>query len=184
MKRAFDVVASLVALVVLAPLLASVALAVAADSGFPVLFRQQRIGRGGRPFNMLKFRSMVVHAAARGPHYTLAGDPRITRVGRLLRRTSLDELPQLFNVLRGDMSLVGPRPDVPAQQGDYRPEDWSLRCSVRPGLTGLAQATLRSAATPQQRLAADLAYVRDPSLSLDLKILWWTLRRLGGAGAN
>jgi len=79
---------------------------------------------------------------------------------------------------------VGPRPDVPAQEADYRPQDWNLRCSVRPGLTGLAQATLRSEATPEQRLAADLGYVRDASLALDLKILWWTLRRLGGAGAN
>jgi lipopolysaccharide/colanic/teichoic acid biosynthesis glycosyltransferase len=84
-------------------------------------------------------------------------------VGRFLRRSSIDELPQLLNVLRGDMSLVGPRPDVPAQQALYRPDDWALRCSVRPGITGLAQATMRSEATPEQRLAADLDYVRGPA---------------------
>jgi len=184
MKRAFDVVVALLALVLLSPLMLGAALAVAMQCGRPVLFRQQRVGLGGRTFEMLKFRSMVREAANVGPHYTAGDDPRITRVGRFLRRTSLDELPQLLNVLRGDMSLVGPRPDLPVQAADYRAEDWALRCSVRPGLTGLAQATLRSQATPEQRLAADLAYVRRPTLAADLRILLLTVRRLGGAGAN
>lgn len=184
MKRLFDVVVALLALVLSSPLLLGAAVAVLLESGRPVLFRQQRVGLGGRPFEMLKFRSMVRDAAACGPYFTAGDDPRITRVGRFLRRTSIDELPQLLNVLRGDMSLVGPRPDLPVQARDYRPEDWALRCSVRPGLTGLAQATLRSQATPQQRLAADLAYVRRPTLAADLRILLLTLRRLGGAGAN
>ncbi|TFZ02442.1 sugar transferase [Ramlibacter henchirensis] len=184
MKRLFDVVVALFALVLLSPLLLGAALAIVLESGRPVLFRQQRVGLGGRTFEMLKFRSMVTDAAARGPHFTSDGDPRITRVGRFLRRSSIDELPQLFNVLRGDMSLVGPRPDLPVQARDYRPEDWALRCSVRPGLTGLAQATLRSQATPEQRLAADLAYVQRATLAADLRILLLTLRRLGGAGAN
>ncbi|HEY1226814.1 MAG TPA: sugar transferase [Ramlibacter sp.] len=184
MKRLLDVVLALVALVLLSPVLLAAAAAVAAETGRPVLFRQQRVGQGGRTFGMFKFRSMVKDAAAIGPFFTSGNDPRITRVGRVLRRTSIDELPQLFNVLRGDMSLVGPRPDLPVQAGDYRPEDWALRCTVRPGLTGLAQATLRSQATPEQRLAADLAYVRRPTLAADLRILLLTVRRLGGAGAN
>jgi lipopolysaccharide/colanic/teichoic acid biosynthesis glycosyltransferase len=184
MKRLLDLVLATVALVLLSPVLLGAALAVALESGFPVLFRQQRMGRNGRPFGMYKFRSMVRNAAAIGPYYTSGDDPRITRVGRFLRRSSIDELPQLLNVLKGDMSLVGPRPDLPVQEALYRPEDWALRCSVRPGITGLAQALLRSDGTPQERLALDLRYVREQGLWLDLRILWWTLGRLGGKGAN
>jgi lipopolysaccharide/colanic/teichoic acid biosynthesis glycosyltransferase len=183
-KRALDFVASLVALLLLSPVLAATALAVMLEGGRPVLFRQVRVGQGGREFGMYKFRSMVTNAAAIGPYHTSADDPRITRVGRFIRRTSLDELPQLFNVLLGDMSLVGPRPDVPAQRALYAPADWDLRCSVRPGITGLAQARLRSAATESQRLALDLQYVREHGLWLDLRIVFWTLGRLTGRGSN
>ena len=184
MKRLVDVAVSLLALLLLSPVLLGVALAVALESGFPVLFKQQRVGRGDREFGLYKFRSMVKNAAAIGPYHTASDDPRITRSGRFIRRTSLDELPQLFNVLKGEMSLVGPRPDVPAQRALYTPQDWQARCSVRPGITGLAQAKLRSEATPQQRLELDLRYVREHSLALDLRILWWTLGRLTGKGAN
>jgi lipopolysaccharide/colanic/teichoic acid biosynthesis glycosyltransferase len=184
MKRGLDIAVSLLALLALAPLLLASALAVALDSGRPVLFRQTRVGLHGRPFGMFKFRSMVKDADRTGPYFTRAHDSRITRVGRWLRRTSLDELPQLFNVLTGDMSLVGPRPDLPAQRSRYTEADWAQRCSVRPGITGLAQALYRSDCTEAQRLAADLRYVREHSLWLDLKIGWWTLRRLGGRGAN
>jgi lipopolysaccharide/colanic/teichoic acid biosynthesis glycosyltransferase len=116
MKRAFDVVVSLVALVVLSPLLAAAAIAILLESGRPVFFKQTRLGLGGREFKMYKFRSMVKDAALIGPWHTIGDDPRITRVGRFLRRTSIDELPQLLNVVVGDMSIVGPRPDVPAQR--------------------------------------------------------------------
>jgi len=184
MKRLFDLLVSLLALLALWPVLALTALAVLAESGWPLLFRQVRVGRGEQEFAMYKFRSMVPDAAARGPYFTSGDDPRITRVGRFIRRTSLDELPQLFNVLMGDMSLVGPRPDLPAQRSLYRREDWELRCSVRPGITGLAQAVLRSEATPEQRLALDLQYCRAPSLGADLRILWLTLGRLTGKGSN
>jgi lipopolysaccharide/colanic/teichoic acid biosynthesis glycosyltransferase len=183
-KRLIDCVVSLGALLVLSPVLVGTAVAVMLESGRPVLFRQVRMGLGGREFGMYKFRSMVQDAAATGPYHTRADDPRITRVGRWIRRTSLDELPQLLNVLIGDMSLVGPRPDVPAQRALYAPVDWALRCSVRPGITGLAQATLRSAATESQRLALDLQYVRERSLWLDLRIVGWTLGRLSGQGSN
>ena len=184
MKRAMDIVLSLVALCALSPLLLAAALTIAVETGLPVLFRQTRVGLNGREFGMFKFRSMVKNAASIGPYFTTNNDPRITRVGRFIRRTSIDELPQLINVLRGDMSLVGPRPDVPAQRSLYTPVDWAQRCSVRPGITGLAQALYRSDSTEVQRLDADLRYTREASLWLDLKICWWTLRRLGGQGAN
>jgi lipopolysaccharide/colanic/teichoic acid biosynthesis glycosyltransferase len=184
MKRLLDVLVALAALIVLSPVLAVVALAIVGESGMPVLFRQVRVGLAGREFGMYKFRSMVRDAAAVGPYYTSAGDPRITRVGRFIRRTSLDELPQLFNVVAGDMSLVGPRPDVPAQRSLYTQQEWTQRCSVRPGITGLAQATLRSHATPQQRLALDLRYAREHNLWLDVRILAWTVGRLSGKGSN
>ncbi|MBA4260733.1 MAG: sugar transferase [Comamonadaceae bacterium] len=184
MKRLFDIAASLCALLLLWPLLLGTALAVALESGLPVLLRQNRIGLHGRTFGMFKFRSMVKNAASIGPYFTAANDPRITRVGRFIRRTSLDELPQLLNVLKGDMSLVGPRPDVSAQKELYTAADWAQRCSVRPGITGLAQALYRSDSTEAQRLEADLRYARQASLWLDLKICWWTVKRLGGRGAN
>ena len=184
MKRLLDLLVAALALVLLSPLMLGAALAIAAESGLPVLFRQQRVGRGGQLFGMYKFRSMVKDAAAIGPYSTSANDPRITRVGRFVRRTSIDELPQLLNVLRGDMSLVGPRPDVQAQRSLYSDADWAQRCSVRPGITGLAQALLRSEATPQQRLDLDLQYTREVSVWLDLKIIWWTLARISGNGSN
>jgi lipopolysaccharide/colanic/teichoic acid biosynthesis glycosyltransferase len=184
MKRAFDVSLSLIALILFSPVLAAAAAAIAMESGRPILFRQTRLGLGGREFQIYKFRSMVRNAATVGPYHTADDDPRITTVGRFLRRTSIDELPQLFNVLAGDMSLVGPRPDVPAQRGLYRDADWAERCSVRPGLTGLAQALIRSGGAPGERLALDLRYVREASLGLDFKILWWTLSRLSGKESN
>ena len=184
MKRLLDVLLTLAALAVLSPLLLGAAVAIACESGLPVLFRQTRVGFGGREFRIYKFRSMVKNAPAIGPWHTASGDPRITRVGRVLRRTSIDELPQLFNVLKGDMSLVGPRPDLPSQRSLYDDADWARRCSVRPGITGLAQAQLRSEATPAQRMALDLRYAAEHSLWLDARIIAWTLGRLTGKGSN
>ena len=184
MKRTLDLALSLVALLILSPVLFGAALAIALESGFPVLFRQTRLGLHGREFGMLKFRSMVKNAASIGPYFTSTSDPRITRVGRFIRRTSIDELPQILNVLRGEMSLVGPRPDVPAQRALYSDADWAQRCSVRPGITGLAQALLRSEGTEAQRLALDLRYTREMSVGFDLKIMAWTLGRLTGKGSN
>ncbi len=178
MKRLFDILAGLLLLLLSLPLFLPLAIAVRIDSTGPVFYRQIRVGRGGGTFGMLKFRSMVANADRIGGHATVAGDARVTRVGRIIRKTSLDELPQLLNVLSGDMSLVGPRPDVPAQQADYAPKDWALRHQVRPGITGLAQALKRSTATPAERTEMDLRYVREQSLWLDLKILWWTARQV------
>jgi len=184
MKRLLDMLLSLAALALLSPVFVATAALIALESGRPVLFRQARLGLAGREFRMFKFRSMVKDAASIGPWHTASDDPRITRVGRFIRRTSIDELPQLLNVVMGDMSLVGPRPDVPAQRLLYSDADWALRCSVRPGITGLSQALLRSDATPEQRLALDLRYAREHSLWLDLKIVAWTLGRLTGRGSN
>ena len=184
MKRVLDITLSLLALVILSPLLVPVCVAIVLDSGFPVFFRQTRVGKGGHEFGMLKFRSMAANAAATGPYFTVANDARITRVGHFIRRTSIDELPQIINVLKGEMSLVGPRPDVPAQQGLYTATQWDERCSVRPGITGLAQALIRSEGTQEQRLALDLRYAREASVWFDLKIMWWTLARLTGKGSN
>lgn len=185
MKRLMDIGLSLVALILISPVLLAAALACIVDDGFPVLFRQVRVGLNGREFHMYKFRSMVRNASTLGPHFTEGGaDPRITPVGRFLRRTSIDELPQLLNVIKGDMSLVGPRPDLPVQRCLYSDDQWAKRCSVRPGITGLAQVLFRSEATHEQRLTADLRYAREVNVWLDLQILVWTIKRLGGRAAN
>lgn len=184
MKRLLDILASAVALLVLSPVMLALALAVFAHDRGPIFFRQRRVGLGGREFYMLKFRSMVLDAERLGGFSTADGDPRITRVGRFIRRTSLDELPQFLNVLKGDMSMVGPRPDVPAQRELYSQAEWEARHRVRPGITGLAQATLRSEATPEQRKALDLRYAREASLALDLKIIALTFKQVLGKGGN
>ena len=184
MKRLMDIVLSLIALALLAPVLLLTAVVVVWDSGLPVFFRQTRVGLGGCEFGMLKFRSMVKNAASAGPYFTQANDARITRVGQFIRRTSIDELPQIINVLLGDMSLVGPRPDVPAQQSLYTPQDWAQRCSVRPGITGLAQVKGRSAVSFEQRLALDLDYAKNVSWWRDVQIIWWTFCQLDGRQSN
>ena len=178
MKRALDIVISLAALVLLSPILLLAAFAVALESGRPILFGQTRVGLGGREFRMFKFRSMVRNAESLGPQYTRDNDDRVTRVGRVLRRSSVDELPQLLNVLAGDMSLVGPRPALPSQRGLYAAEEWQARCSVRPGITGLAQALLRSSGSLQECTVLDLRYAREASLALDLKIIARTVAML------
>ena len=184
MKRLLDLTLSLLALVILSIFLVPICVAIVLDSGFPVFFRQTRVGKGGHEFGMLKFRSMAANAAATGPYFTAANDARITRIGHFIRRTSIDELPQIINVLKGEMSLVGPRPDVPAQQSLYSPDDWQLRASVRPGITGLAQVRGRSEMSFEQRLAFDLEYAKSASVWLDIRIMWLTLGQLSGRDAN
>lgn len=183
-KRAFDIMLATAAVAALAIPMVLVALAVRLHDGGPALYRQTRVGRQCRTFRMFKFRSMVIDADQTGGYATATGDTRITPVGRFIRRTSLDELPQLFNVLRGDMSIVGPRPDVPAQESLYLPEEWRLRHSVRPGITGLAQSVSRSVATAQARTALDLSYAQTASIGLDLKIILMTVRQLARKTTN
>jgi exopolysaccharide biosynthesis polyprenyl glycosylphosphotransferase len=174
-KRATDFVLSLVLLVVLSPVLLVIALVVLVTSGGPVLFRQERMGLDGRPFAMLKFRTMRRDAeSASGPVFATRGDPRVTAAGRVLRRLSLDELPQLWNVLRGEMSLVGPRPERAPfiEQFRARLPGYMLRHSVKAGMTGWAQVHgLRGESSLEERLRYDLEYIDRWSLFLDLEIL-------------
>jgi exopolysaccharide biosynthesis polyprenyl glycosylphosphotransferase len=181
-KRAFDVVVSSLALVLAAPLLAAIALAIRLGSGSPVLYAQERMGLDGRVFRMLKFRTMVPDAEAEtGPVWARVGDPRQTRIGNFLRGTSLDELPQLWNVLRGDMSLVGPRPERPVFIEQFRREvpGYMLRHTVKAGLTGWAQVhRWRGDTSLHERIEHDLYYIRNWSLGLDVRILLMTLWRV------
>jgi exopolysaccharide biosynthesis polyprenyl glycosylphosphotransferase len=183
LKGLFDRVAALGAIVALSPLLAMIAVMIRLSGG-PVLFRQTRVGRGGREFTVLKFRTMVADAEARrlellaandndGVLFKIREDPRVTRVGRRLRRYSLDELPQLFNVLRGEMSLVGPRPPLPEEVAQYG-GDVYRRLVVKPGLTGLWQVSGRSDLSWEESVRLDLRYVDNWTLALDLQIMWKT----------
>ena len=191
-KRPFDLIFGAVLLVALSPLLACVALLVRADSHGPASYRQDRIGRHGKPFRMWKFRSMHVNSD-HGPHRRLAAawfaaddsargykslpDSRVTRVGSVLRKTGLDELPQLLNVLRGEMSLVGPRPAIPYELEHYAPAYFE-RQKLLPGITGLWQVHRRDRLSADEMMALDLEYVRHCSLWLDLKIVALTIPTL------
>lgn len=192
MKRALDIVGSAVLLCVLSPLVVALMLLVRLDSPGPALHQARRVGRDGVEFTMYKLRTMRADAALSGPGITGRADPRITAIGRVLRRTHLDELPQLWNALRGDMSLVGPRPEDPRFVARYTPEQRAV-LSVRPGITGPAQLAYRDeerrlpAESTEQayerdilpgKLAIDLAYVRRRSLGGDLALLARTLAGL------
>jgi exopolysaccharide biosynthesis polyprenyl glycosylphosphotransferase len=180
-KRAFDVVVASGMLLAFSPLLALAALVVWASSGRPIFYRQERMGLDGRVFRMLKFRTMRRDAEKEtGPVWTSPDDPRRTRLGSLLRRTSVDELPQLWNVVRGDMSLVGPRPERPVFIERFRREipGYMLRHKVRAGLTGWAQVHgWRGDTSLHERVEHDIYYIQNWSLALDLRILLMTLWR-------
>jgi lipopolysaccharide/colanic/teichoic acid biosynthesis glycosyltransferase len=170
-KRALDVVLATLGLVVGAPVLLIAVAAIRAESPGHPIYRQRRVGRDGRPFDLFKLRTMVAGAEHIGPGLALAeGDPRITRVGAFLRRTSLDELPNLVNVLRGEMSIVGPRPTVQVQVDQYT-ERQRGRLAVKPGITGWAQVNGRASLPWAERIELDLWYVEHRSLLLDLRIL-------------
>jgi lipopolysaccharide/colanic/teichoic acid biosynthesis glycosyltransferase len=170
-NRVADVAGATLGLALASPALAAAAIAIKLEDGGPVLYRQRRVGQGGREFELLKLRTMVVGAENVGAGYAVnAGDARITRVGRLLRRLSLDELPQLWNVVRGDMSLVGPRPTLRYQVERYTPRQ-RRRLDVKPGVTGWAQVHGRAALPWDERIELDVWYVENRSLWLDLRIL-------------
>ena len=193
-KRLFDLLLSALALLLLSPVLLATALAVWWEDGLPVLFRQVRVGRGGREFGMYKFRSMVKNAAAIGPYHTASDDPRITRVGALLRRTKLDELAQLIDVCLGHMSLVGPRPEVPRYVAVYPQALRDKLLGVRPGITDPASLAFRDeserltqAADPQReylevvmpaKLAISAKYIDEANTLSDLRCIAATVRAL------
>jgi exopolysaccharide biosynthesis polyprenyl glycosylphosphotransferase len=183
-KRAFDVFFSCVSLLFLAPCMAAIALAICLDSPGAPLYVAERIGRNGRPFRCYKFRTMVQNAELLLQPLTcfnerdailfkLSNDPRVTRIGRFLRKYSLDELPQLWNVLRGEMSLVGPRPPLSSEVRQYRPEHM-VRLAVLPGLTGLWQVESRQNPSFDSYISLDTAYVENWSIWLDIRILFRT----------
>jgi len=177
-NRAADVVVAGVGLALMSPLLGLAALATKLENGGPVLYRQTRVGRYGEDFEVLKLRSMVVGAEKLGAGYAVdQGDRRITRVGRVLRRTSIDELPQLWNILRGDMSVIGPRPTLRYQVEQYDEHQWR-RLEIRPGLTGWAQVQGRASLAWADRIELDVWYVDHRSPRVDLEILLKTPRAL------
>ena len=196
MKRRLDVVLTFFALVALSPVFAFVACLIKLQDGGPIFFRQKRIGRNGVPFTCFKFRSMVPNAEALraklakqnvhgedGVTFKLKRDPRITPIGRFIRKTSIDELPQLFNVIRGEMSLVGPRPAIPAEVAKYT--EWQRRrLEVLPGITCLWQVSGRAELPFEDQVRLDIEYIEKRSMSLDLSLLVWTIPAVvSGRGA-
>jgi lipopolysaccharide/colanic/teichoic acid biosynthesis glycosyltransferase len=169
-KRLVDVVASAVGLVSIAPVFALIAIAVRLEDGGPALYRQIRVGRDGRSFQIDKFRSMRFAKDGNGLSFTVAGDPRVTRVGAFLRRAKLDELPQLLNVLRGEMSLVGPRPETPDLMSFYTPAQRAVMLSVRPGMTDYASLLLRDESELLARTKDPVAFYRDRLIPLKCEL--------------
>ena len=184
LKRFFDIFASVFGLILLSPLFLIVAIAIKADSRGPVFFRQERRTKNGRVFRMYKFRSMVVDAEKSGAGlFNYAGDPRVTKVGKVLRSTSIDELPQLINVIKGDLSLVGPRPPVTYELGDFETLNrrYKKRFSVRAGITGLAQVNGRNENSWDEKVGYDNQYIdlfEKQGVWLDVKILFLTVAKV------
>lgn len=183
MRRAIDIVVSAAALVVASPVLLSAMIAIRLETPGHAIYRQRRVGKDGRPFDMMKLRTMVDGAEHIGAGLAVnENDSRITRVGAVLRRSSLDELPNLLNVLKGDMSLIGPRPTIPVQVQQYTPRQ-RRRLEVKPGITGWAQVNGRASLPWEQRIELDLHYIEHRSIALDLQIMLRTVRLvLGGDG--
>ena len=176
-KRAFDVVSCGCALIVLAIPMGVIALKIKSESSGPVIYAQRRVGKGGRIFNVYKFRSMYTDAEARGVQWAQSNDSRVTPFGKIMRKTRMDEIPQFWNVFKGDMSLIGPRPERPAfcEEFEKRIHGWHYRTMVTPGLSGLAQVTGGYDLLPKEKVVLDLDYIEHRSLSLDLMIILKTL---------
>lgn len=177
LKRLFDLLVAVSMLLVLWPLLLAIAIAIRVTSPGPAIFRQERAGRGGRPFAMLKFRTMRLCVDPFGPSPKSGEDPRLTRLGKFLREYSLDELPQLVNIIKGDMAFIGPRPLYIAQMAEWN-ERQKKRLLVKPGLTGLAQVSGRGELTVEEKLELDVRYVEQAGWRLDGRILFATVARV------
>lgn len=190
LKKLSDLMISAIGLLILVPILVLIAILIKIDSAGPIFYRQMRVGLRGQPFMIWKFRSMCAEAESNGPRWALTNDPRVSRVGRILRKFRLDEIPQLYNVLRGEMSLVGPRPERPVFVSELkmRIPYYDIRHTVRPGLTGWAQTQFRYGATAEDahaKLQYDLYYVKNMTFGLDMRILIETIRVvLLGEGAR
>lgn len=185
MKRLFDIVAATCGIVILSPLMIIIAVLIKAEDHGPVFYKQVRVGKNGKTFKMYKFRSMFVNADKMldrlkdqndvdGPMFKMKDDPRVTKIGHFIRKHSLDELPQFFNVIKGDMSLVGPRPPLPSEVAEYSEYD-KQRLYVTPGCTGLWQATARNNVGFDEMVRLDLKYIQYSSLKYDLWIMWKTV---------
>lgn len=186
-KRAFDVVSCSLALVLLAIPMCIIAVKIRRESPGPVIFAQRRVGANGKVFQIYKFRSMRTDAEVAGAQWASEGDPRVTPFGRTLRKTRLDEVPQFWNVVRGDMSLVGPRPERPAFHEVFceRIDGWGQRTMVRPGITGLAQISGGYDLLPKEKALYDIAYIEGRGIKMDLSIMWRTVRTMiTGDGAR
>ncbi|SEM78889.1 sugar transferase [Lihuaxuella thermophila] len=186
-KRVFEVVFSIALLLFTLPVLVLTAIAIKLESPGPVFYKQERVGLNGRTFNIIKLRSMRTDAEKNGPQWAAKNDPRVTQVGKFIRKTRIDEIPQLINVLRGDMSLIGPRPERPmfTEQFDKEIPGFKKRLAVKPGLTGWAQVNGGYEATPAEKLQMDLYYIRNQSFRLDMQILLrtvWVV--ISGSGAR
>lgn len=180
-KSVIDIICAFILFLVTLPLFIFVALGVKLSSSGPIFFKQVRVGKNGVNFNMFKFRSMIVNNST---EFTSVNDPRITKFGKFIRKTSLDELPQILNILKGDMSFIGPRPAVPSQLKDYGEKYFELRHRVKPGITGLHQSTLRSQGTMRMKALLDAFYAQKVSLVLDIIVIFRTFKILMNSKAS
>ena len=176
-KRAFDLISCSCALIILAIPMGVIALKIKSESPGPVIFAQRRVGKGGRIFNVYKFRSMYIDAEARGARWAQGDDPRVTPFGKVMRKTRMDEIPQFWNVVKGDMTLIGPRPERPAFCAEFekRIHGWHYRTMVTPGLSGLAQVTGGYDLLPKEKVVLDLEYIEHRNITMDAKIILKTL---------
>lgn len=186
-KRLFDIVSCGLALIILAIPMLIIAIKIKAESPGPVIYAQRRVGKDGDIFEVYKFRSMYIDAEARGAQWAQGDDPRVTKFGKFMRRTRMDEIPQFWNIVKGDMSLIGPRPERPAfcEEFEKRIHGWHYRTTVKPGLSGLAQVTGGYDLLPKEKVLLDLEYIENRSLGMDFKVILKTLGIISsGEGAR
>lgn len=186
-KRCFDILSCSMALIICAIPIAIIAIKIKHESEGPVFYAQRRVGKRGKVFKLYKFRSMYIDAEARGARWAAEGDPRVTPLGRKLRKTRLDEIPQFWNVIKGDMSLIGPRPERPAFHKEFckRIDGWDQRLLVKPGISGLAQVTGGYELLPKEKVVLDIRYIEQRGFILDASIVWKTLQTIvSGSGAR